>query len=187
VSIENATSRFIVILDDKHSFLAALDLAGGSGDQSVLVGHLSRKAELDCRAGAHLAVDFDVSARLLKEAVNHREAEPRALVFSFGCKERFVDPLQNVWGNAGAGISHGDHHILPSCQFIMLSDVHLVEEGIAGLDCQSALAVHPIPGVDREIQNRILELIRVDQAIPKTTGDYRLDLDLPAEGPTQHL
>ena len=180
-------ANLIVILDHKDGFLAAFDLTGGSADQSVLVGHLSREVQLHRRSGAYLAVDFDVSAGLLKEAVNHGEAQARALVLRLGREEWLIDPFQDVWRNAGARIGHRDHHILPRRQIVMLADILVVEEGIAGFDRQPAFAVHRVAGVDRKVQNRILQLIRVDEAIPQPTGDYRLDLDLPAEGATKHL
>ena len=69
----------------------------------------------------------------------------------------------------------------------MLPDIFVVEEGIACFNRQPAFAVHRVAGVDREVQDRIFQLIRVDEAIPQPTRDYRLDFDLPTEGATKHL
>src|ERR1700733_2512790 len=180
-------ANFIVILDHKDGFLPSFNLVGGSGDQSILAGHVSWKVELDRRSGAHLGIDFYVSARLLEEAISHCEAQACSFVLRLGREKRLIDPLQDIRRNAGTCVGHRDHHILPRRQILILANILVVEGGVAGLGSQPAFTVHRVAGVDRKVQNRILELIRIDEAIPETASDHRLDLDLPAERATKHL
>ena len=99
-----------------------------------------------------------MSAGLLEKAVNHGEAQARALVLRLGSKKRFINPLQDVRRNASPGVGHGDHNILSRRQLIMLPNILIVEEGITGLNRQPTFAVHRVAGVDREIQDRIFKL-----------------------------
>src|ERR1700722_8703985 len=69
----------------------------------------------------------------------------------------------------------------------MLPDIFVVEEGVACFNRQPAFAVHRVASVDREVQNRIFQLIWVDEAVPQSTRDYRLDFDLTTQGATKHL
>ncbi len=86
-------ANLIVILNHKDGFLSALNLAGRSPDQSIFACHLSREVQLHRGPGTDLAVNFDVSAGLLEKAVNHGEAQARALVLRLGCEEWLIDPF----------------------------------------------------------------------------------------------
>src|ERR1700761_9308246 len=96
-------ANLIVILNHEDGFLAAANLAEWSPDQSVFACHLSREVTLHSGSGTYFAVDFDVPAGLLEEAVNHGEPQSRALVLRLGCEEWLIDPFQDVRRNTGAG------------------------------------------------------------------------------------
>mmetsp|Transcript_4209 Transcript_4209/g.7600 ORF Transcript_4209/g.7600 Transcript_4209/m.7600 type:complete len:452 (-) Transcript_4209:48-1403(-) len=69
----------------------------------------------------------------------------------------------------------------------MLFGVALIERGIGCLDGQLAVMGHSIARVDREVEDHGLHLARVDEAIPQTALDDRLDLDCFAQSPSQHV
>ena len=45
--------------------------------------------------------------------------------------------------------------------------VGVVELGVAGLDGELAVAVHRVARIDREVQQRVLDLDRVDEGVPQ--------------------
>src|SRR5262249_33953467 len=83
---------------------------GGSGLDYLLRLTRARQIQLDRGAVSLLAVDIDVSTRLLDETVDHPEAG--ALADPLGGKERIEDLVADARGNAAAGIAHRDHHIV---------------------------------------------------------------------------
>ncbi|GJE45825.1 hypothetical protein AEGHOMDF_5025 [Methylobacterium soli] len=62
-----------------------------------------------------------------------------------------------------------------------------VEAGIGGLDGDAAPVRHGIAGVDAEVQQRILELRRIDQDRPQAGGGHHLDLDRGPDGAADQL
>src|SRR6185369_3387901 len=69
-------------------------------------GHLVQAWEVDPERGAvpELAVDADVPATLLHDAVDGCEAEPRALPDFFGGEEWFENAPLRLRGHPGAGV-----------------------------------------------------------------------------------
>src|ERR1700749_4932723 len=73
-------ANLIVIFNHEDGFLSASNLVGPTHDQRVFAFYLSREVQLHSGSGTYFSVDFDMSAGLLEEAVNHGEAKSRALV-----------------------------------------------------------------------------------------------------------
>ena len=57
-------------------------------------------------------VDIDETAGLLDDAVDRGEAEAGALADFLGGEERLEDLVDDVGGNAGAGVADVDPHIV---------------------------------------------------------------------------
>ena len=126
-------------------------------------------------------------ARLLDEAIHHAQAETRALPFGLGREERLEHALAHFGRHAGARIGDGDHHVLAGRHVGVALRVGIVERGIARFDREPAVAVHRVAGVDREIQQRVLHLERIDERIPQAARHDRLDLDAVAERAAEHV
>src|SRR4051812_15830203 len=97
-----------VILDDENRLAMTgarqlrargrILLAGGAADQP-------RQVKLHRGAPARLAVDLDVAARLLDEAVDLREAEPGALADPLGREERLERAVDDALRHTGSGVA----------------------------------------------------------------------------------
>ena len=66
-------------------------------------------------------------------------------------------------------------------------DVGGVERAIGGLDDETAAARHRVPRVEREIDQRVFELIGIDEGVPDVVGEDRPEHDLLAERPLQEI
>src|SRR3546814_19731628 len=91
-----------IVLDDKNRLAAGLALAGsrGRGRRNRHLWRLrARKVQPDRRPMPELAVDFQMSARLLGEAVDHAEPEPTPFSGFLGGEEglerTFGDPRRD--------------------------------------------------------------------------------------------
>ena len=147
----------------------------------------ARQVHLDRRAVAFLAVDLDVAARLLDEAEHHAEPEAGALADLLGGEEGIEHPLDEGGGDAGAGVAHGDHHIIARRDLAVHAGVVFVEIDVAGLERELAAIGHGIARVEGKIENRRRELVRVDQRRPGVLGQQRRDLDVFAERRVQQF
>lgn len=110
-----------------------------------------------------------MAARLFDETIDHRQAESRSLALALGREEGLEDLVDDVVRHTAAGVGHGQHDILARCHLVMGAGIIVVEMRVAQLDGQLALAIHRIAGVDRQVQQRILDLRWVDEGVPEAT------------------
>jgi len=127
---------------------------------------MARQIELHRRALARLAVDRAVPSGLFDETVDLRQAEAGALPGFLGREEGLERPFPHLPGHAAAGIGNGDQDVLPGRDLVMRLGIGLVEERVRGLDRQLAVSRHRVARVDRQIEQRMLELVGVDQDGP---------------------
>ena len=154
----------------------------------VAVGEQARQVDLHRRALAGLAVDLHVAAGLLDEAVDLREAEAGALADILGGEERLEGAGRIIARLMPTPVSVIDTtHILPGRDLGLRSGIGLVEIGIGGLDRELAAVRHRVAGVDREVQDRALELVGIGEAAPQAARQHGLDRDLLAERAAQQL
>jgi len=102
----------------------------------------SWQIDLDRRTMALLAIDADVAARLLDEAVHHREPKAGAFAARFGGEEGLEDFIENVRGDAAAGIRDTQQRVLAGLDIAELRRIGVIEIGIGGFDGQMAAARH---------------------------------------------
>ena len=136
---------------------------------------------------AELAVDSGVAARLLGEAVHHREAEPGSLACGLGREEGLERKLHHLGRHAVAGVADGEHDVLARLHVGVLARVGIVERDVAELDRHPAAALHGVARVDGEVEHRVLDLRRIDEGVPEAGGRHGLDLDRFAERAAQHV
>ena len=138
---------------------------------------IAGEVELDARAGAGLAVDGDVAAGLFDEAVDHAEAKAGAFADFLGREERLEHPAERLLVHARARVAHRDHHVLAGDHFGVGGGIALVEVNVRRLDGQEAAVRHGVAGVDAEIQDCALELVRIDIHRPEARREDTLQLD----------
>src|SRR4030095_12471021 len=86
----------------------------------------ARQEDLERRAAAVLAVNPDVDAVLLDDAVAGGEAETGAAAGRLGREERLEEVPRDVLGHAHAGVADGQHHVVPRLDALVLPRVALV-------------------------------------------------------------
>src|SRR6476659_2170003 len=99
-----------IVFDQQHGTAAAGFEGTGFFDLRGAV--LARQQHRDPGALAEFAVDPDSSAGLMREAVNLREPQSRALADRLGGEERIEDLAEHIRGDAGAVILYRDRNIL---------------------------------------------------------------------------
>ena len=101
-----------------------------------------------------------MAAGLLDEAVDLLRPSPvpcpTSLVVKNGSKA-----LSITSGDMPVPVSvHDDHDVLARLDLVIGRAVGLVEIGIGGLDRQLAAVRHRVAGIDRQVEQRVLELVR---------------------------
>ncbi len=158
-----------LVLDHEHG-LALLGLVRfrQRRHRPVLGGlaAVAGQVELHGRALAHLAVDLAVAIGLPGEAVDHRQAKPRALADRLGGEERVEGALDHLGRHAGTGVGDADADVLAGTHAARVGSVGAVEVCVAGLDGERATVGHGVAGIDDQVEDRALELVGVAQREP---------------------
>src|SRR5574338_81701 len=159
-------------------------LRGGVQPHRRSRGLGARQVDGNGGAAPDLAFDPDLAARLVGEAKNLAEPKAGALAHRLGGEEGFERALLHFGAHPAAGIGDADLHIIAGADIADLvgGDLH-----VAGVDAHHSLAVHRVAGVDREVENRMLELVRVDISGPGIGGEIDLDADALAERPVAQV
>jgi hypothetical protein len=91
------------------------------------------------------------------------EAKAAPLAYLFGCEERLEDAVDHLGRHALARIGHGNSHIVASGHgpFGVLA-----QRNVRALDRQSAPFGHRVARIYHEVEDRSLELDRIDPAMP---------------------
>ena len=159
----------LLVLDQQHGLLAVQGSfcpgARRRGPRHLLLGH-ARQEHLEGGALALLAVHHDGAAALLDDAVDGREAEPGPAVF-LGGEEGLEEVGLDLLVHAHAGIGHRQHHVGSRHQEQLGAGLGAVELHVGGLQGQLPAAGHGVPGVEREVQDHLLELARIAMTSPR--------------------
>ena len=110
---------------------------------------------------AGLAVQPDVAAALLDDAVGHGEAEPGALSQFLGGEEGFEGTGLHFAIHAVAGVAHNDLHVLAGFEIFGLADRVRIDGEIARLNGEASASRHGVLRVHGQIDEHLLDLIRV--------------------------
>ena len=136
-----------------------------------------------------LRIGEDEAARLLDDAVDRREAEAGALAHLLGGEERLEDLAEHAGRNAAAGVGDRQRAVVGDRQDVGAELRDLVRLHRIGLDRQrsAALRHHRVAGVDREVDDHLLELARVGADRPEVAAMLDDELDRLAEQPLQQV
>src|SRR5579871_1759024 len=146
-----------------------------------------RQVELERRAVADFAVDLHMAARLLNKSVDLRETEAGSVADALGCKERIERFRPDLGRHPRPGIRYGEHHILAWHDLSLCGGVSLVEVNVRGLKRELSPIRHRISSIYRKVENRKLELIRIDMCAPYTAPQHGLYGDLLAKGAAKQI
>ena len=147
---------------------------------------MTRQVDAHRRALADLGIDPDLPARLAREAIDHRQAQPGALAERLGREER----LERLGDDLRASCR---------CRYRSRRSRHTGRPAdpagaprarraiVGGLDRQLAAVGHGIARVDAEVENGVFELVGVDQRRPQAARADDLDLDAGPDGAPDEL
>ena len=192
LGLEHSADDFpdsLIVFDDQDG-LAALGQRLRVIDRNTRFADVfpgSRQIELDRGALTDLAVNRDVPARLLDEAIDHGQAQPAAAAVGLGGKEGIERPCDDFGRHAGDGVADRHQHILAGLHVGVGGGIGPVEMGIRRLDGEPAAVGHGVTGVDGEVQQRIFQLCLVDHGVPLPTAEHGFDLDVLAQGALQQF
>ncbi|MNE99237.1 hypothetical protein D3C80_1978840 [compost metagenome] len=69
----------------------------------------------------------------------------------------------------------------------MDAGIFVIKERVCGFYRQPSTAVHCVPRIDRQVEDRIFKLTGIDQGIPQAARDDGFKLDLLTQGPPKHV
>src|SRR5439155_22996599 len=82
------------------------------------------------RSLAWLGVDLDVSARLLDEAINLRQAQSGTLADLLSREKGIKGLSQNLLGHSGAVVGDREEYILAGNDFLMIARIGIIERKV---------------------------------------------------------
>jgi hypothetical protein len=89
--------------------------------------------------------------------------------------------------HAAAGVRDRQHHVLARRHFRLVQDVVIVQHGVVEFEREPAVALHRVARIDGQVQDHVLELVRVGHGGPQAACHHGLDLHRFAEGAPQQL
>ena len=118
------------------------------------------------------------------KAVDLRQSEPGAFAERLGREERLENSRQHVRRDADAGIGHRQRH---EVSLELVDPVALLQGDVARRQRDDAAAGHGVARIDRDIDQRELELRDVDLDRPDIGRDVAFELNVSAQRADQHL
>src|SRR5688572_26017733 len=119
----------------------------------------------DGRALSHFTFDIEIAVRLPDVTKAYAQSQTSTLSLRL-CREKGVDGLgQHLLRHSGSGIAHGQADVLPRGSALVIGSGFL-HVHVRGFDEEPAAGGHGIPGVDRQIDQHILHLVRIAQGPP---------------------
>src|SRR6185437_13890132 len=122
---------------------------------------------LDRRALPDLAIDLDVAAGLLDEAVHLAQPKAGALPELLGGEERLEGAIDYLAGHAGAGVADANGDVLAGRQIGIDTAILLIGIDVGAFYRQLAAGRHGVARVDGEIDERRLEVVGIDFDVPQ--------------------
>ena len=148
---------------------------------------LARQIDPECGSLAGLAVDPDVAAALLDDAVHRGQPQAGSLALLLGGEERLEDPRLRDSVHAEAGVADGEVDVRPGLHAHVAGRMLFVEIHVGCLDGELASVGHGIAGVHHQIHEDLLDLAWVGPHHAEVRRQHLNIVDVFAENPPQHL
>ena len=135
---------------------------------------------------AHPGVHGDPAVRLLDDAVDRGQAQPRALAHRLGREEGVEDLVHDLRRDAGAVVGHLDQRLVAVGDGIAHRlGLLLGQARGADLDLAAAVGADRVAGVDRQVHDGGLELAAVGAHLGQVAAVVSGELDVLVEHPAQ--
>ena len=159
----------------------------GTGGASSVSTPGRGQVDEERRAGPRLALDPHGAPVLRDDAEDRGEAHTRALVRLLGREERFEDVVLHVPADALARVGNGEHDEVAGPAFRVAVQVRIGQGEFGRRNHQTAAAHHRVAGVDREIEEDLLELGRIGLDVGEAPNRPAVvEPDVLAEQPLEH-
>ncbi len=112
---------------------------------------MPRQIDAHGRALPHFGIDPHLAARLLRETINHRQPEARALADRLGRKERLERARHDVRRHPHTRIADGQGQVLALCHILLARDA-LVDPLVGRFDRDGAAIGHGVARIDAQVQ-----------------------------------
>ena len=147
----------------------------------------ARQEDRECRALVQFAVDGDVTAGLLDDAVHRRKTEARALSDRLGGEERIEDFADMLLGDAAALIGDIDAHIIVRRHDRGAEGGGLRHALVRGANGNGAALGHRVARIHDEIHDRVRKLRFIGVDGPQVRRVLQLDLNAFADEAAEQL
>jgi len=159
-----------LVLHHQHRLLAPHRRNGlrlsGIGRRVLHPGQI----DLERRPAPHLAVDFDVAAALLHDAMDRRQPQSSPFTNSLGGEERFEDVPARLCIHAHAGVAHRQHDVGARVRPRTRFDLALAPFHQPRLNRDLAAPRHRVPRVRRQVWWKSILSAIVKWAISSVMG-----------------
>lgn len=118
-----------------------------------------------------------MSARLLGEAIDHRQPKASALANRLGGKEGVEGAVIGALRHAASGVGDAQDHVITRFQIALGFGGASGQVLICGVDHQSAATGHGIPGVDHQVEQSAFQLVGVGLGDPQAFAQLHVQLD----------
>src|SRR3954466_3585726 len=145
----------VFVFHQQHGFSAATSRLQGVSRSEVSRCIHSRQIYLKSRADSKLAVNPNVAAALLDDAVHGGESQPSALTNFFGSEERLEDARFHLLRHSQSGIAYRDHYVTSRSHRDVIPCIGIVEIDVRSFDRQLPAAWHRIARVHGKIHNHL--------------------------------
>src|SRR5271166_4800554 len=159
--LANKLANGLFVFNEENSFSSA-DGGERSGSGKSFGGLIdAREINGEDGAAAGLALNEDVAAALLDDAVDGGKSEAGTFAFFLGGEERLEDASLGFTVHALAGVTDGNHDVGAVLDESIFRTVGLVEGNAGGANADFTAVGHGVFGVDDEIHDDLLELAGV--------------------------
>src|SRR5580692_8111428 len=181
--------RFFV-LDQQHGFRAAVLRRRSSQRAHGFQGILDAwQIDPESRTLPRFALDQDVTATLLDDAVHGRKSQASTFSFFLGGEKWLEDAQLRFFIHALAGVSYREHNVKTRVNVgVFAANVLMVQSGVSALDDDFSTIRHGVFRIDHQIHEDLLDLARISTGSAEIGCELRLQLDvLPDQRPQQAL
>ncbi len=183
--LANELANGLFVFNEENGFSSA-DGGERSGSGKSFGGLIdAREINSEDGAAAELALNEDVAAALLDDAVDGGEPEAGTFAFFLGGEERLEDAGLGFAVHTLAGVADGNHDVGSVLDESIFRTVGLVEGDAGGANADFAAVGHGVFSIDDEIHDDLLELTGIGASATdggsETGGEFDIFADERAQ------
>jgi hypothetical protein len=176
-----------VVLHDEDALAPRGRRPGARGRPTRRLRGHARQADRERRSPAGRGGDVHAAAALAHDAVDGREAEPRALADGLRREERLEDAGDRRLVHAGARVRHAQHGVVAGGEHAVGQRLVGLEARLADGELDRSAAGHRVARVHDEVHDHLLDLPGIGADRDRLGRRRHGERDVLADQATQHL